>query len=186
LAIEHQLPSNQTPVGAESVLPKVIAEHNDAFVARPVFLRQKRSTFKGAHTQNPKETLRDQPHWNSLRLSGTYEVEAERLDRRQFIEYPIFSFQIEKVPGRNWNLLRSGLEVALPEDKNSIRISVRERAKQYTIHQTEYDRVSTDPQRKDQDRYSGEARIFVQYPDRVTKILPKRMHHPSIRMTNDE
>ncbi len=83
---------------------------------------------------------------------------------------------VDVLAGREPVLLHTEPGRALPEDRYSVGVLVRQRAQQKRVGDAEDRRVRTDPERERRDSHRREGRLRGEDAKSVTKVLPPRFH----------
>ena len=59
--------------------------------------------------------------------------------------------------------------------QTAVRMRIRQRLKEYSVHYREYPGCGSDPERQAQHRRSGETQILAHHADRELEVLPQRI-----------
>src|SRR4030095_13905569 len=73
-------------VGAESLRPELMAQHDDFGAAVPVFARRKRATHEGKHADDGEVVSRNLADVDHQRIASAREIESVWLDQRERLE----------------------------------------------------------------------------------------------------
>ena len=176
-AVERLRLPNDRRIAAKTVLPHLIADHDDRMcIASGVFTRLEPAPEHGMHADRIEIVGRDHAAGHALgavtdaeRRAGDF-LGDERFDQRAVAR------QVLKVRPGHFDQRAAGTAVGARHGEEPILIhDERERSQEDAFDPAEDRRVGTDAERQAQDRQQGKARTASQHAEAVPKILNHRV-----------
>ena len=170
LSIEREDAAEYMPVAAVPSHPRAVREQRRAGAARLIIVRREQPPEPGAHAEHRQEVRRDSDRADPFRFTVTGQIPVRANRNRDGLEPAVRADDVEILRRRKPVFGDADARRSVPEDDQSIGVTVRQRAQQERAGDAEDRGVGADADRDRQNRRHREPGRTHQGAERAAKI----------------
>ena len=178
LAANPDCPLQDVRIAAEAALPEAVTDDRHPRASRPELLTREAPAERRRHAEDRQGIVEQEPGEHALGHIAPGDVPVAEVERRNVREgaapadVRVFRRRHRLDVGR----VRRELGKREPDGDETIRLGIRKRVQDETVHEPVDEAVAADADRQRQHRDGRESRAARELAQRVTDVLQQRVH----------
>ena len=171
-AVVHvELAAHHARVGAEMLLPELVACEQHGLGPRHLLVGPKAAPERGLDAENAEEVPRHDARLHPLRLTRAEQREGHRVVLDQPVEALDLGAKVLDLEGRKAEIRDAGPGGGLLEEHQRLPVAIRQGTQQHGVHHGEHGAVGPDAEGEGEHHHRGEAGAAAQAAQAIAHVL---------------